>query len=216
MFPKFFVLTFAVMNLQLNDILDKVSTLYNRYGIRSVTMDDVARELGISKKTLYCFVTDKEDLVNKVMMYEFSKKRPLEQSNSHRNAIEDLFMVNNMINQIIKETNPSKEYDLQKYYPAIFNKIIKLRRERTMKMMMYNFKKGKKEGLYRDDLDEEILTKMYILRMGRMAHDEVVSVTEFTSPKFLYEMFVYHIRGIASQKGIEFLEKNISRILPKE
>ncbi len=200
------------MNLKLEDILTKVSSLYNRYGIRSITMDDVAKELCISKKTLYQHVTDKEDLVEKVMMYEVSARRPLKNGNSKRNAIEDLFVVHSMINQIIRETNPSKEYDLRKYYPEINKRIHDLKKEKTMKSMLYNIRKGKKEGLFREDLDEEIISKMYLLRMSQIPLDESENVEEYTSSNFLYEMFIYHIRGLATQKGIEFLEQNVDKL----
>jgi len=204
------------MVLKFENLLKKVNDLYTRYGIRSVTMDDVSRELGISKKTLYQHVKDKEDLVDKVMMYEFSGKRSFVKEPGSRNAIEDLFSLNSMINKIIKETNPSKMYDLKKYHPAVFEKIAKLKRERTMGMMIQNFRKGKSEGLYRKDMDDEILAKMYVLRMDRVSHDDVVSISEFTSSKFIYEIFIYHIRGIASRAGIEFLENNLDKLVSGE
>lgn len=204
------------MDVKFENLLKKVNNLYTRYGIRSVTMDDVSRELGISKKTLYQYVKDKEDLVDKVMMYEFSGKKHFAEKNGPRNAIEDLFSLNSMINKIIKETNPSKMYDLRKYHSEVFEKMAKLKRERTMNVMIQNFRKGKSEGLYREDMDDEILAKMYVLRMDRVSHDDVVSISEFTSAKFIYEIFIYHIRGIASKKGIEFLESNLDKILPGE
>ena len=215
LFPSFIVFTFVAMNLQLEDILKKVSSLYNRYGIRSITMDDVAKELCISKKTLYQFVSDKEDLVEKVLMHEISSRKIRKNGKTSRNAIEDLFEVHSMVNKIVRDTNPSKEYDLQKYYPEINRKIHDIRMGKTMKSMLFNIRKGKKEGLFREDLNEEIISKMYLLRMGQILNDEFVSVKEYTSSKFIFEMFIYHIRGIATQKGVEFLEKNIDKLLPK-
>ncbi len=203
------------MNLELNHLLKEVSKLYSRYGIRSITMDDIARELGISKKTLYKFVSDKSDLVERVMLFELANKRPNPGDQKKRNAIEDLFWVNKMINQTIKDTNPSKEFDLQKYYPAIYKKIHDIKTKKIMESMLANLKKGKKEKLYRKDLDEDIIARMYLLRIHRIPHNEIITASEFTSSKFIYEMFVYHIRGIASSKGIEFLNKNIDKLLPE-
>ncbi len=203
------------MNLELEDILKKVSDLYNRYGIRSISMDDVAHEMGISKKTLYKFVQDKSDLVEKVMLFELSGRRPKDIDLQKQNAIEDLFWVNRVINQAIKDTNPSKEYDLQKYYPAIYEKFHTLKTKKIMESMLANLRKGKKEKLYREDFDEDIIARMYVLRMHRIPHNEIVSAKEFTSSRFIYEMFVYHIRGIASAEGIKFLENNIDKLLPE-
>jgi len=204
---------YDLMEIKNRILFKKVSDLYNRYGIRSVSMDDVARELGISKKTIYQYVKDKEALVERVIMYELSEKRNFTEDDRSRNAIEDLFYLNSMIIKIIRETNPSKEYDLQKYHPTIYEKISELRRERTISHMKHNFRKGKEEGLYRTDLDEDILAKMYVMRMGKITHDDEISISEFTSEAFINEVFIYHIRGIASKKGIEFLENNIDKIL---
>lgn len=203
------------MSTELGEILKKTSGLYNRYGIRSISMDDVAHEMGISKKTLYKFVKDKSDLVEKVMMFEISGKKPKNADLRKQNAIEDLFWVNRKINQIIKDTNPSKEFDLQKYYPEIYRKIHALRTEKTMESMLANLRKGKKEKLYRQDFNEDIIARMYLLRMHRIPHNEIISAKEFTSSSFIYEMFVYHIRGIASAEGIKFLENNIHKLLPE-
>ncbi len=203
------------MNLELNNLLEKVSNLYNRYGIRSITMDDVAQKLAISKKTLYKLFSDKSDLVEQVLLFELSNKRPNPGDLKNRNAIEDLFWVNKMINQTISDTNPSKEFDLQKYYPEIYKKIHDIKTKNIMKSMLANLRKGKKEELYRNDLDEDIIARMYLLRMHRIPHNEIITASEFTSSKFIYEMFVYHIRGIASTKGIAFLEKNIDKLLPE-
>ena len=203
------------MSTELGEILKKTSGLYNRYGIRSISMDDVAHEMGISKKTLYKFVKDKSDLVEKVMMFEISGKKPKNADLRKQNAIEDLFWVNRKINQIIKDTNPSKEFDLQKYYPEIYRKIHALRTEKTMESMLANLRKGKKEKLYRQDFKEDIIARMYLLRMHRIPHNEIISAKEFTSSSFIYEMFVYHIRGIASAEGIKFLENNIHKLLPE-
>lgn len=194
-------------------LIKKVNALYNKFGIRSVSMDDVAHELGISKKTVYTLVKDKEDLVEKVMGFEMEMRKNFLLDNPGRNAIEDLFCLNSMIIRAVRDTNPSKLFDLEKYHPAIFKKVSRVKRENTIKSMEDNFRKGKKEGLYRQDLNKEILSKMYVLRMGKMDPEDELSIAEFSSADFINEVFIYHIRGIASRKGIDFLEKNMDKIL---
>ena len=199
------------------DILEKVNVLYNKYGIRSVTMEDVARELGISKKTLYQYVSDKEDLVEKVMMYHSMKAGKMFRAAAQEslNAIEQVFRFNHMVHRTMKETNFSRDYDLQKYYPKIYEKLMSIKMERMRESMIGNLRKGKKEGLYRKELNEEIITKMYLHRIMHVASEEIMTVSEFTSPKYIFELYVYHIRGVATQKGIEFLEANIDKLIPK-
>jgi|GEM_PF-6604338 len=82
--------------------------------------------------------------------------------------------------------------------------------------MKENLQKGENEGLYRKDLNEEIISTLYITRIESIFRKDLEIVIEFTSPKFIYEVFVYHIRGIASGKGIKFFEKNIYRLYPEE
>src|ERR1035437_2884162 len=110
------------MNEELKNLLSKVRCLYMKYGIKSVTMDDVARELGISKKTLYQYVNDKNELVQKVVEMELDDKAEgfSKMNCSGLNAIEELFEVHKMIRQMLKDYNPSTEYDLRKYYPELF------------------------------------------------------------------------------------------------
>ena len=206
------------MNKELENILEKVGELYNKYGIKSVTMDDVARELGMSKKTLYQYIENKNDLVSKVLDYHlFEKDCSFKKiSKKNLNAIEELLEVGVQIIKSIKDYNPSTEYDLKKYYPELFKKLHTVRKERMFESIIKNIQKGKKEGLFRDDLDEEIITKMQTSRFLNMSSDEFFDQDEIFKPKYILELFIYHIRGIANKKGIETLEKTLEKIDIKE
>ena len=197
-----------------NDILMKVSELFRTYGIKSVTMDDVAKELGISKKTLYQYVKDKTDLINKLMEYEMGGTDACFNGilNSRQNAIEELFEVNRFITSMLKRYSPVFDYDLKKYYPVIFQKIFAIRRNKIYQAALANFKKGKLEGLYREELNEEILTKLHVSRMENIHSSSLFTTEEINSGEVFKEMFIYHIRGIANEKGIKFLENNIHKL----
>ena len=189
-------------------IIDQVHQLYQKYGIKSVTMDDVSTHMAISKKTLYKYVSDKSDLVNKVVNYELGKRKALFSKifSKSMNAIEELIEVNKTINEFIINYNCSMEYDLQKYYPEIFMKIKKIRRENMYSAIINNLKKGKKEGLYRAELNEEIITKLHVFRIENSAGNDQFSLDEITSSEFINEVFSYHIRGIANKTGLVFFE----------
>ena len=202
------------MNEELNNLLTKVRCLYMKYGIKSVTMDDVARELGISKKTLYQYVNDKNDLVQKVVEMEitdkaagFSKMRCPD-----LNAIEEIFEVHKLVQQMLKDYNPSTEYDLRKYYPDLFAQVVKVRRERIYTNTLANLKKGKEEGLYRKELNDELIAKLQLSRIESAFDDKIFTQEELVSPKLFLEMFVYHIRGIANDKGLTVLEKKLKEL----
>jgi len=202
------------MHEDLIHILTKVKVLYNKYGIKSVTMDDVSRELGISKKTLYQFVKDKTELVEKIVELEIDNYGCFFDLllSKDLNAIEELFEVQKMITRMVREHNPSQDYDLRKYYPELYTKIVKIRRERMYNNILSNLKKGKNDGLYREELNEEIIAKIQLLRMETTFDTEIFTIEEIMSAKVFYEIFIYHIRGIANEKGIELLDKKLKEL----
>lgn len=199
------------MNKELENILIKVGELYNKYGIKSVTMDDVAREIGISKKTLYQYVENKGDLVSKVLKNTLSKNNCTfkEIEDKGLNAIDELLEVGKHIIKIITKYNHSLEYDLKKYYPHLYDQIHEMRKEKMYNAILNNILKGKKEGLYRADMNEEIITKIQISRFIHMSSGELFDPEEINKPQYILELFIYHIRGIATNKGLEGLEKKL-------
>ena len=202
------------MIVDLNNIMLKVRELYMKYGIKSITMDDVASELGISKKTLYQFVTDKDDLVGKFIDNEIELRQE-EISKCFKigfNAIEELVEISIFMNKMMRDQNPATENDLRKYYPHHYQKTVKTRRERMYKYVLLNLKKGKEEGLYREDMNEEVIAKLYLSRSENIHFSELFTVEEFTSIKLFVELLTYHVRGIATEKGIIVLEKKIKEL----
>ena len=195
------------------DILTQVRRLYQRYGIKSVTMDDIATQLNISKKTIYEYFTDKEDLVKHVLMFEHengaSKLDAIEKHNY--NAIEELFEVYKMINAMFKEYNSSMEYDVRKYYPDLFMKIKDIRRKRMYESSYNNMNKGKGEGLYRKELNSKIIAKLHVFRTENLLDNDMFTMEELTSFKMFHEVFVYHLHGILSHEGRTFFENNFDK-----
>jgi len=202
------------MNDELLNILKRVRSLYRKYGIRSVTMDDVSRELGISKKTLYQYVHDKDELVKKVVELEISSQHThlIESCRENLNAIEELAEIANCISYMLKEYSAVTEYDLRKYYPDLYVRLRELRRERILKFIQDNLFKGKNEGLYRESLNIEIMAKLSLSHIDSMFESEIISITEFLEQKFFLEYFNYHLRGIVNDKGLRILEDQIQKL----
>jgi DNA-binding XRE family transcriptional regulator len=202
------------MNDELKNILLKVRELYMKYGIKSITMDDVARELGISKKTLYQYVTDKDDLVGKFIDNEILMRQSeiCKCFGIGYNAIEELFEISIFMNKMMKDQNPATEHDLKKYYPLHYLKTVKARREGIYEYILLNLKKGIKEGLYREEMDKEIIAKLYLSRIEDSHINELFTKEEFTSMKLFVEILTYHVRGIATEKGRIVLENKIKEI----
>ena len=138
-----------------------------RYGVRSVSMDDIAAQLGISKKTLYQYYTDKEELVDAVLSEVLDKNRHecLDNGRVAENAIHEVFQAFDMMQEMFSSMNPSIVFDVEKYHPAVYEKL-----EQHKKVFMYqvigqNLERGIKEELYRPEISVDILTRFRIESM---------------------------------------------------
>ena len=177
-------------------------------------MDDISHELGISKKTLYQFVSDKDELVSKVVDYilnntmcHFDRIR-----STSANAIEELFEVNRFVHSVMKKYSPSFEYDLRKYFPDTYQILVKTKRDKMYDSVLDNIRKGKAEGIYRKDMNEEVIAKVHVSRMENLHDNTMFTIEEMTRGNIFREIFVYHIRGMANEKGLKILERNMHRL----
>ncbi len=192
----------------------KVCELYRQYGIRSVTMDDVVRELGISKKTLYQHFKDKTDMVIAVMEYDFDTKNKeyMKCFDSELNAVEEMISYSLMQLKIIMDHKPTLIYDLKKYYPSVFNHFNKLKREHMYNGLLSNLNRGKEEGLYRADLNVEMIARLNLLRVEGMMNTKIYNAKEIMTQDFFKEIIIYHAYGIVNEKGRKILESNIDKL----
>jgi len=195
-------------------IIRKVYSLYSKYGIKSITMDDIAKELALSKKTLYQYFTDKNELVSEVFNFaeEHRKVCMTEVFGKEMNAIQETLAINQHVSKMMKDFNPAVDYDLKKYYPEIYEK-----KRDAIILNMYekqkeNIRKGIQEGLYRKEINPEYIARLFILRIVNFHEVPCFDNSDFFKPDFFREIFVYHIRGLASEKGLKVLEKELKKI----
>jgi len=202
------------MNDKKLEIVKRVWELYREFGIRSVTMDDVVREMGISKKTLYQYFSDKTELVMAVMdsVYEKRKNEMLEVLLGKENAIEEMLTYYGLQLKMIREHKPTLIYDLKKYYPKIYEKVSKRKRLHIYDSVLQNLRRGKSEGLFRADINEEILARLNLMRIEAIMSSGIFSDEEIVAPYFFKEIFTYHMYGIINNKGREILEQNIDKL----
>lgn len=193
---------------QERQIMDRVEQMFLTYGIKSITMDDISRDLGISKKTLYLYVSNKKDLVNKSMENRLEQDKEILTSiiDQSSNAIEEMFMIADYIRQHIRNMNPSVLYDLQKYYPQSWQLYIDYKNNFVYSIIYNNIKNGIEQGLYRNDFNIDIITKIYNTRMQTLIDPQIFPPSEYGLLEVHSEILHYHLRGIASQKGLSYLE----------
>jgi AcrR family transcriptional regulator len=188
-------------------LLDRVLSLFRRYGIRRVTMDDIATELGISKKTLYHHFRDKDDLISRVIDFDMDQSRIIleEVYQSGKGALEELFLVNQKIHKVRACYSPNFYYDLRRYSPEIYRRWISDKRQNMYGLITQNLQKGKQEGVYRQEIDESIIGRLYMARIEMLDSNEIIEEIDSRSSNFMKEVFSYHLHGICNQKGLEIL-----------
>jgi len=210
--------TFAPpMEQKEQQLLEQVDKLFMRCGIKSLTMDDISRELGISKKTLYIHCSDKEDLLIKCFSFHFKCEEDFQESIrlKNLNAIDELFEVINHVSEMLKTIHPSIHYDLRKYYPEAWKIFSEYKKSFLYKSVSENMEKGKREGLYRENLNIPIVARIYLSRIDVIFDGELFPPNTFSFPEVFFEMLRYHIRGISSPKGIEYFMNKIKTIDPQ-
>lgn len=202
------------MELKRKDILERSSQVFMKYGIKSVTMDDIARELGISKKTIYQVFNDKNELVISIikMKVELDKNQCLNCQMESENAIDALFMVNSFIADKFANMNPTVIYDLQKYHPDAWQIMIKHKWEFIITMISENIERGRTEGLYRDDFNKDIISRFYVGSTDLIFSGDLFPWPEFKIDQLFTSYILFYIRGIANEKGLNYLNSKTNSI----
>jgi len=186
------------------EIQSKAEELFLQFGVRSVSMDDLARELGKSKKTLYKYFSCKKDLVKKILLgYVEREKNALALiSKQSDNAIDEWYRVFMHHLDFTKSLKISVQFDLKKYHPKIWDIIKRFKNQFIYQLVKENVIRGKHEGLYRDDVNEEAIAMFYVSRIEETVDNDMVKAMKL-SPGDLFLSFVdYHIYGIATPEGI--------------
>ncbi len=196
------------MENQQREIVQGTLGMFQRYGIRSVTMDDVAGEMGVSKKTIYKFFDNKADLVHQSVISLFTcVKSRLEGVHANAvNAIDELIAIDDIVGSIMESHNPSLRYQLKKYYPQTYNQFYCGRKDMLTRMISENMELGIKDGWYREDACVEIISQLYCAKLEAMPEEEEQLFSKYPIRYLMRQSMEYHIRGIASCKGLEYLE----------
>ncbi len=210
----FLVLKVSVIHLpkflrMKNEILEKSSDMFLRLGFKSVTMDDIAAEMGISKKTIYEHYATKLELVKAATFFLYEK---ISSGIDHicsleKNPIEELFDIKEYVQNNLKDPNSSPIFQLQKYYPKIHACLKTMQFEKMDHCVIDNLNRGKKAGLFRPEIDEEFIGRIYYASAMSIMDFELFPEEMYTRNELDEKLLEYHVRGIATPKGIETLEK---------
>ena len=210
-----FVFKVSVIHLQTKfrrkmkeKIIKKATDMFLKLGFKSITMDDIACEMCISKKTIYKYFSNKEKLIEEGTEVINQKIHSLmdEVVSKNFNAIEENFEMRKMFKEMFQSFDHSPAYQLKKHYPEIYEKMMANEIEDCNKMFSQNIVKGIQQGLYRQETDVESATKFYYTLIFSINEN-----TQLESDAYKLEgkALEYHTRAIATPKGIIELEKQL-------
>lgn len=194
-------------------ILEKSRELFLRFGIRSVSMDDIASQLGISKKTVYQYYSDKNGLVDVVFSAIMENNRSNCEAcrKAGENAIDEVFRSFDMVKEMLASMHPSVLFELQKYHPATFRKFLQFKNEYLYRITHENLGRGIEENLYRPEIDKEILAR-YRLYSILLSFDSDVFSSNKTDLVYIEQQLLEHfLHGIATAKGQKLIQKYIKQ-----
>ena len=185
--------------------------LFLQAGVKSINMDDVSTHLGISKKTLYKIVSNKADLVKQAFtLHQSSFISMIEAIKAkNTNPIDEIFEIDQQLCVMLKNRPPHLISNIRKYYPEVWNILDTIRKENIYDCVSQNIDLGIKQGFYRGSINVNIIAKLMINTVEAIVDDELFPLTEYNFKNILQENRVYHIRGIATQKGINYLENKL-------
>lgn len=190
-------------------ILTKAHELFMRYGFRSVSMDEIANHLGMSKKTIYQYYADKDALVEDAIDIEIIRSK--KDCDCHRdqseNAIQEIFMDLDSVQEMLKNMNPYLLFDLEKYHPKAYRKVLEHKNKFFHEIIKTNLEWGIKEGLYREDFNVELLTRYRLATMFFMFDTEKFPASKFTPGQIITEVTDNFLFGIATAKGQKMILK---------
>ena len=189
-------------------IISKASDMFLRLGFKSITMDDIAGEMCISKKTIYKYFCNKELLIEESTA---SVHKEVHQSIDNivalkHNAITENFEIRKMFKEMFKSSDTSPIFQLKKHYPEIYEKVISREFNECNLWFKQNIEKGIAQGLYRNDIDADSYTKFYYTLVFSVKEN---TLSEKEAQKLELEILEYHTRAMATPSGIIELEKHL-------
>lgn len=193
-------------------ILQKAAEKFLTLGVKSVTMDEIANDLGISKKTIYTHFSTKNKLVESTALYVFQE---ISQGinairDKNRNAIEEHFVIKKFALENLKDEKSSPQYQLQKYYPKIY-RLLRGKQQKLMEdCVRENLERGIKEGVYRKDIPISFICRIYFAEMLSIKDRDLFPEDEFLSIRLVDEQLEYHLRAIVTDKGLNTLKKYLN------
>ncbi len=191
--------------------LTRVEDLFMRCGVKSVTMDDVAAELGVSKKTIYQWVESKDDMVLRVLSHHISREKDqcITLAARASNAIDEIFILLDSNSQDLSQMKSNIVHDLQKYHHKAWEMMRKFQYDFMYKVIRNNLQRGRTEGLYREDFDEDIIARLHLAAAFSLFDPQLFPDHAYSRITLIREYILHYLHGIVSPKGLTYLKQKL-------
>lgn len=185
------------------EILKKTFDLIMKYGIKSVRMDDISSSIGISKKTIYQYFENKRSLISEVVEDHIknNEKNIVSIIAKSKNAIDEIIDIGKHILTFLKGLSPSMIYDTQKYYPKQWEKVNNQHLNFFRGIIESNIARGQREGLYYEDINPEIISRLYVNQTLAIADESIFPSNQYDRGELYKTLVTYHVRGLMTNKG---------------
>ena len=192
-------------------IIQKATELFLNLGFKSVTMDDIANELGISKKTIYVHFENKTKLVEATTFTVFENICDGIDCicDASHNPIEELYDIKMYVMNYLKNEKTSPQFQLKKYYPQIYQRLHLEQFEKMHESVKDSIQKGIEIGLFRPNIDADFISRMYFNGMAGIKDEAIFPQTLFTMEYLMESYLEYHLRAIVTDSGLKILDKFI-------
>jgi AcrR family transcriptional regulator len=193
-------------------ILEKATDLFMRYGIRSITMDEIAAQLGISKKTIYQFFTDKDAMVEAVVNEEMKRNEDgcVGFSQTAENAVHEIFLAMDDVSEMLKAMNPQLIHDLEKHHPAAYKRLKQYKHQFLYNVIMENLDRGVREGHYRKDLNADLTSRHRIETAFMPFNQEVFPHNKYPMNQTCQDLGILFLHSVCNEKGKELIENYLT------
>ena len=190
-------------------IKQKADELYRRYGIKSVTMDEIASQLGVSKKTIYQSFSDKNELVDAVIVDLLTNNKECCQKDRARaqNAVEEVYLAMAMLESMFENMNPSILFDMERNHPATYEKFKKHKYNFLFHLVKENIQRGKREELYRPEIDADVVATVRLETMMMPFNEHLFPKSKYSLVFLEQQLIEYYLFGLVSLKGYKLVAK---------
>lgn len=192
-------------------ITHTATDLFLKLGVRSITMDDIAHELGISKKTIYEHFENKTELIKQctISFVKTINKEIDSICSLNQNPIEEMFEIKNVVLEKLKKVKFSPHFQLQKYYPKISQTVQQAQYEQILSWSKNNLRRGVEAGLYRKEIHPEFISRLYYIGITGIRDREMFLSQDFSTTYISDSFLEYHLRGIVTPEGLSLLKNFI-------